>query len=95
MTEEQKNAIRENLYNKSVRELVEIIISQQEELQEAKEIRSTLMKVRNLVTPKEERRPQGRPRKDSVRSFRFSVAGNAVSLEQHYVFKCHYGCTVR
>ena len=66
MTQEQKNAIRENLYNRSIRELVEIIINQQEELVEAKEIRRTLMQVRNLVTPKDERRKQGRPRKDST-----------------------------
>ena len=64
MTEDQKNALRENLYNRSVRELVEIIINQQEELQEAKEIRRTLMQVKNLVTPKSERRAPGRPRKD-------------------------------
>lgn len=65
LTEDQKNALRENLMGRSVRELIEIIINQQEELQEAKEIRSTLMKVRNLVTPPELRRKQGRPRKDS------------------------------
>ena len=65
--EEQKNALRENLMGRSVRELIDIIISQQEELQEAKEIRSTLMKVRNLVTPPELRRKPGRPHKDSVR----------------------------
>lgn len=64
LTEDQKNALRENLYNRSVRELVEIIINQQEELQEAKEIRRTLMQIRNLCTPKAERRAPGRPRKD-------------------------------
>ena len=65
MTEDQKQSLRDNLYNKTVRELVEIIVQAQEELIEAKEIRSTLMKVRNLVTPKEERNRPGRPRKDA------------------------------
>lgn len=64
MTEEQKNALREMLYNKSVKELVDIIIQDQEEIQEAKQFRSIVIKVRNLVTPPEERRKPGRPRKD-------------------------------
>lgn len=63
MTDEQRNALREQLYSKSVRELVEIVIQAMEEAQEAKEIRRTLNQVRNLVTPKDERRPQGRPKK--------------------------------
>lgn len=64
MTEEQKNAVRENLMNKSVRELITIIIEQQEEVEEAKTIRRRFMQIRNLVLEPEERRRQGRPRKD-------------------------------
>ena len=64
MTEEQKNALRDVLYNKPVRELVEIIIQDQEEIQEAKQFRSIVIKVRNLVTPPDERRKPGRPKKD-------------------------------
>lgn len=64
MTEEQKNAVRENLMNKSVRELISIIIQQQEEVEEAKSIRRRFMQIRNLVLEPEERRRQGRPRKD-------------------------------
>lgn len=63
MTEEQKNAVRENLLNKSVRELINIIIEQQEEVEEAKTIRRRFLQVRNLVLEPEERRRQGRPRK--------------------------------
>ena len=63
LSEDQKNARRELLYGKSVRELVEMIIQAEEELMEAKEIRRTLLQVRNLVTPKEERRKPGRPHK--------------------------------
>lgn len=63
MTEEQKNAVRENLMNKSVRELITIIIEQQEEVEEAKTIRRRFLQVRNLVLEPEERRRQGRPRK--------------------------------
>lgn len=66
LTEDQKNALRENLYGKSVRELVEYIIQVQEELQEAKEIRRRLIQIRNLATPKEERRSVGRPRKEEL-----------------------------
>ena len=63
MTEEQKNAVRENLMNKSVRELISIILEQQEEVEEAKTIRRRFMQIRNLVLEPEERRRQGRPRK--------------------------------
>lgn len=64
MTEEQKNAVRENLMNKSVRELITIIIERQEEVEEAKTIRRRFLQVRNLVLEPEERRRQGRPGKD-------------------------------
>lgn len=64
MTEEQKNALRENLLNRSVGELISIIIEQREEVEEAKTIRRRFMQIRNLVLEPEERRRQGRPRKD-------------------------------
>lgn len=64
MTEEQRNALREQLYSKPVRELVEIVIQAMEEVQEAKQFRTIVMKVRNLVTPPEERRKPGRPPKE-------------------------------
>lgn len=63
MTEDQKNAIRETLYNKSVRELVEMLIDAQEELEEAKQLRRRMMQIRNLVLDPEERRKPGRPKK--------------------------------
>lgn len=64
MTEEQKNALRENLLNRSVGELISIIIEQREEVEEAKSLRRRFMQIRNLILEPEERRRQGRPRKD-------------------------------
>lgn len=60
---EQKNALRANLMSKSIYELIEIIVQAQDELTEAKQFRTIVMKVRNLVTPPEERRKPGRPPK--------------------------------
>lgn len=63
MTEEQKNALRENLLGKSVRELIEIIINSQEEIEEAKQLRRRFMQVRNLLLDPDERKRPGRPPK--------------------------------
>lgn len=63
MTEEQKAALRDQLYGKSIRELVNIIIAQEEEILEAKNLRARFVKIKNLVLEPEERRRQGRPRK--------------------------------
>ena len=64
LSEEQKNSLREVLYNKSVRELVELIIEMQEEVEESKLLRRRFMQIRNLVLDPEERRKPGRPKKD-------------------------------
>lgn len=64
MTPEQKNSLREVLYNKSVRELVELIIEMHEEVEESKLLRRRFMQIRNLVLDPEERRKPGRPKKD-------------------------------
>ena len=64
MTDAQKDALRENLYNKSVRELVETILDCYDELEEAKQIRRRFMQIQNLLKDPEERRKQGRPKKD-------------------------------
>lgn len=64
MTDAQKDALRENLYNKSVRELVEMLIVAQEEVEEAKQIRRRFMQIQNLLKDPDERRKQGRPKKD-------------------------------
>ena len=63
MTDEQKNALRENLLGKSVRELIEIIINTQEEIEEAKQLRRRFMQVRNLLLDPDERKRPGRPPK--------------------------------
>lgn len=62
MTEEQKNEIRQVLYNKSVRELIEMIVVMQEEVEDAKKIRRRFMQIRNLVLEPAERSKPGRPR---------------------------------
>lgn len=63
MTDEQKNALRENLLGKSVRELIEIIINSQEEVEEAKQLRRRFMQVRNLLLDPDQRKRPGRPPK--------------------------------
>lgn len=62
LSEEQKNALRETLYNKSVRELVEMLIAMQEEVDEAKQIRRRFKQIQNLLKDPEERRKPGRPK---------------------------------
>ena len=63
LSEEQKNALRETLYNKSIRELVEMLIATQEEVEEAKQIRRRFKQIQNLLKDPEERRRPGRPSK--------------------------------
>ena len=49
MTDEQRTALRENLYNKSVKELVETILDCYDELEEAKQIRRRFKQIQNLL----------------------------------------------
>lgn len=55
----------QQLLAKPVTELCEMIISLEEENKRLREYRTKLIKVRNLIVPDEEKRKQGRPRKDS------------------------------
>ena len=64
LTEDQKQALRENLMGKSVRELIETILECYDELDEAKQIRRRFMQIKNLLKDPEERSKPGRPRKD-------------------------------
>lgn len=64
MTEEQKLALREQLYGKSVRELVEYIIAAQEELEEAKQVRRRMKQIENLCKDPDQRNKPGRPKKE-------------------------------
>ena len=64
MTPEQRKALRENLYNKSVKELVDAILDCYDELEEAKKLRRRFMQIRNLVLEPEERKKPGRPKKE-------------------------------
>ena len=67
MTPEQRTAIRENLYNKSVKELVEALLDCYDELEEAKQtlfrffeeakqIRRRMLQIRNLCLDPDQRR---------------------------------------
>ena len=62
MTPEKETALREYLLGKSVKELIDLIVAAQDELQEAKEIRRRLMMIRNICLDPEERRKPGRPK---------------------------------
>lgn len=62
LSEEQKHAMREALMSKSVRELINIIIEQQEDIEAARQIRRRFMQIRNLLLDPEERKRPGRPR---------------------------------
>lgn len=63
LTEEKKNALVETLMSKSVRELINIIIEQQEEIEEAKQIRRRFKQIVNLCLEPDERAKRGRPKK--------------------------------
>ena len=64
MTPEQREAIRANLFNKSVNELVETILDCYDELEEAKQIRRRFAQIKNLLKDPEERKKPGRPKKE-------------------------------
>jgi hypothetical protein len=63
MTPEEKNTLREALLGKSVKELIEMLVEAQEELQEAKQIRRRFKQIQNLLRDPEERAKPGRPPK--------------------------------
>lgn len=69
MTPEQEQAVRENLLNKSVKELIDIIVQTYDELEDAKQLRKRMVQIRNLVLSPEERRKPGRPTKEEYNSF--------------------------
>lgn len=66
MTPEQEQAVRLNLLNKSVKELIDIIVSSYDELEEARSLRKRMVQIRNLVLEPEERRKPGRPSKEEA-----------------------------
>ena len=66
LTDAQKDALRENLLGKSVRELIEMLIVAQEEVEEAKQIRRRFVQIQNLLKEPDQRRKPGRPSKDSI-----------------------------
>ena len=56
---------RQQLLTKPILDLVNRVIELENENERLKEYRAKLIKVRNLIVPDEEKRKQGRPRKDS------------------------------
>lgn len=59
----EMNDRMQQLLAKPVTELCQMIIQLEEENQRMKEYRSKLLKIRNILTPEDERRRQGRPSK--------------------------------
>lgn len=71
MTPEEKKKLTEQLYRKSVGELIDLIINQQEELEESRMLRRRMIQIRNLVLSPEERRSPGRPRRGETDNLLF------------------------
>lgn len=61
---EDKDKRKSQLLTKPVGELIDIILEKEDEIEKMKDYRARLIKVRNLVTPPDQRRRQGRPSKD-------------------------------
>lgn len=55
----------DQLLGKPVKDLVEMIIRYEEELDVMKDYRKRLVQIRNIATDPDERRPKGRPRKEN------------------------------
>ena len=66
MTEAEKKAYMETLYNKSVRELVEMIVQLQDDMEEYKQIRKRFKQILNLLKDPEDRKKPGRPKKQDI-----------------------------
>lgn len=66
MTEEEKKAYMETLYNKPVRELVEMIAQLQDDMEEYKQIRKRFKQILNLLKDPEDRKKPGRPKKQDI-----------------------------
>ena len=64
METEERNQRYQQLMTLPVNVLIETIIRLEEENQKTREYKKRLQQIRNLATPKEERRPIGRPKKE-------------------------------
>lgn len=62
---EKRQARMEVLLQKPVGELVRMIVALEDEVQKTKEYRKRLIQIRNLALDPGERRPIGRPRKET------------------------------
>lgn len=75
MTSEQRQALTEALMKKTVGELINIIIMQEEQLESAKILRRRMVQIRNLVLDENERRRPGRPVKNETDNLLFNRKG--------------------
>lgn len=66
---EKRAARKAQLMEKPVGELIENILYLEEELTRTREYRKKLIQIRNIITPPEERRKQGRPTKKEEADF--------------------------
>ena len=57
---------RNQLLTKPISELIEMIIYLEGQVALTREYRSKLMKIKNILTPEDERRGKGRPRKEEL-----------------------------
>lgn len=66
---EAREERRKVLMGKPISDLIDTILFLEEENAKAKEWRSKLIKIRNIITPDGEKRSQGRPRKEEEKDF--------------------------
>lgn len=66
---EAREERRKVLMGKPISDLIDTILFLEEENAKAKEWRSKLIKIRNIITPEGEKRSQGRPRKEEEKDF--------------------------
>jgi hypothetical protein len=66
----EKRALRKaQLMTKNFNELCDLVLYLEEEVEKGKMYRKKLIQVRNLVTPQDQKRKQGRPTKEEEENF--------------------------
>jgi len=66
---EKRAARKAQLMTKNFNELCELVLFLEEEVERGKQWRKKLIQVRNIVTPQDEKRRQGRPTKEEEKDF--------------------------
>lgn len=54
---------KKQLYEKSIADLIDMIIRYEQEIENTKVYRATLVRIKSMLTPPDERRGKGRPAK--------------------------------